>query len=71
MQSNNIVYTVHFSGFVYEGKGQQKLRLILLFSTKMASRVLKYACDLSVLKARGIDVAASNFTALVHFRGSW
>ena len=56
---------------MYEGKGRQKLRLILLFSTKMASRVLKYACDLSVLKARGIDVAASNFTALVHFRGSW
>ena len=31
----------------------------------------KYAYDLPALKARGIDVAASDFTAVVHFRGSW
>ena len=43
-----------------------------LFPGKMASRALvKYAYDLSVLKARGIDVAANDFTALVHFRGTW
>ena len=40
-------------------------------SNMSASKETKYEYDLSVLKARGIDVAANDFTALVHFRGSW
>ena len=39
--------------------------------SEMISRVLKYAFNLLVLKARGIDVAANNITALVHFSGMW
>ena len=37
----------------------------------MSCSVPKYAYDLYVLKERGIDVAANDFTAIVHFRGSW
>jgi len=56
------------SCFCVRRKEPRNLRLI---PSKMASRLLKYAYDLSALKALGIDVAASDFTALVHFRGSW
>jgi hypothetical protein len=30
-----------------------------------------YAADLAALKTAGIDVAANEFTVLVHFRGTW
>ena len=38
---------------------------------RFCSSAHKYAYDTSVLKAAGIDIAANNFTAMLHFRGSW
>ena len=47
------------------------LGLLHLKPNMPSSKEREYEYDLSVLKARGIDVGANDFTALVHFRGSW
>eukprot|EP00959_Pyramimonas_sp_CCMP1952_P202091 4225825-Pyramimonas_sp.AAC.1 len=51
--------------------GSTQDRVVLARASSQESGLPKYAYDLSVLEAAGIDIAANEFTALVHFRGSW
>jgi len=51
--------------------GNQGAQQVLARASTGSSGLPEYAYDPAVLKAAGIDIAANEFTAIVHFRGTW